>query len=135
MPLRGRQRIVPVPHALWSTHAADFVATRLTVGGETQLQGAITFAQSLVVSALDFGPGRGALTRWVFGDAYNSGDGGVRAARVCFLQHLGFTQVGEVQVGFETYEFLIRGACRLNAEGRLEGDSSECAARCILIGD
>ena len=41
--LSGRQRIVPVPHALWAARAADFiVADTLDVGGASNLGGATT---------------------------------------------------------------------------------------------
>ena len=58
--LSGRQRIVPVPHALWAARAADFiVADTLDVGGASNLGGATTVGTPMMNADLKV---NGALT-------------------------------------------------------------------------
>ena len=75
--LRGRQRIVPVPYALWAAKAADFtVENNLSVGGEVSVAGGVSVAGQLVANG---GVAATSLTvngvADIFGDAVEVRDG------------------------------------------------------------
>ena len=140
--LRGRQRIVPVPHALWAARAADFtVAGRLTLNGVLDAAaasvGELTAADAAIgtlsAGSLNLPLGIQGVTGFrmsaeatlSFLPQASSIDMGVSASDgMCFI-----TSVSSQEQGFVcTVGVDGRGQWTLSAE-RI----SECSARCLIL--
>ena len=140
--LSGRQRIVPVPHALWAARAADFtVAGRLTLNGVLDAAaasvGELTAADAAIgtlsAGSLNLPLGIQGVTGFrmsaeatlSFLPQASSIDMGVSASDgMCFI-----TSVSSQEQGFVcTVGVDGRGQWTLSAE-RI----SECSARCLIL--
>lgn len=144
--LRGRQRIVPVPHALWAARAADF-----TVAGALTVQGPATVTGGLSVDSLTFRRGGiSPVTGFTPSGEFRAERGQTTlmtpvASSFCFLQKVQngwLPQRQRIDVGgffSGDIEYLVasRGPCVILDNGGTwaisNGDAESCAARCISL--
>ena len=138
--LRGRQRIVPVPHALWAARAANF-----TVAGALTVQAGATVTGGLTVDQLTFrGGGISPVNQFTPSADFVAGVGSNTpmtpvASSFCFLQKVqGRWFRRREDIGFLLeYDVASQGPCAIVDNGGTwvlsNGDNETCMARCISL--